>query len=324
MAFYPAFPIRSLDDVQRLEKTPLEEHLTAKNTYEIFVNSANAFGDKTAVRFLKTAEPGAESIAWSYKELLRGIHKTANMLHELGVGSEGSVSILLPGCLEYHLALWGGEAAGIINPLNPLLSEENLIELMKASNTRVLIAYGDDLDSGYWSKALSMMGKLSSLTTILRVPSHDEKRGQIDAFPEGVMDFYQAIDTQPDDYLVSGRQIRPDDVAAYFHTGGTTGSPKLAIHTHGNQVFTAWASVQLQGISQKDITINGYPLFHVAGALPGSLASLSAGVEIIIPTTGLMRNREIVRNYWKLVEYHKITVVSAVPTSLGCSCRRAA
>jgi len=321
MAFSPAFPIRNLDDVRRLESTPLEKHLTAKNTYEIFVNSAEAFGDKTALRFLKTAEPGAESNAWSYNDLLKGIHKTANLLHELGVGYEGSVSILLPGCLEYHLALWGGEAAGIINPLNPLLSEENLIELMKASNTRVLIAYGDDADSAYWSKALSMMEKLPSLTTILRVPPHDENRieiqGHNDDLPESVLDFYQAIDTQPDDHLVSGRQIKPDDTAAYFHTGGTTGSPKLAIHTHGNQVFTAWASVQLQGISQKDITINGYPLFHVAGALPGSLASLSAGVEIIIPTTGLMRNREIVRNYWKLVEHHKITVVSAVPTSLG-------
>jgi len=319
MAFYPALPIRSLDDVRRLENTPLDEHLTAKNTYDIFVNAAAAFGDKTALRFLKTAEPGAESIAWSYNELLKGIHKTANMLQGLGVGSKGAVSILLPGCLEYHLALWGGEAAGIINPLNPLLSEENLIELMQASNTRVLIAYGDDADSGYWQKALNIMAKLPSLKTVLRVPPHGEVLGDISKsdLPVGVLDFYDAIDGQPDDRLVSGRQIKPDDIAAYFHTGGTTGSPKLAIHTHANQVFTAWASVQLQGISQKDVTINGYPLFHVAGVLPGSLASLSAGVEVIIPTLGLMRNREIVRNYWKLVEYHKITVVSAVPTALS-------
>ena len=321
MAFSPAFPIRSLDDVRRLENTPLDEHLTAKNTYEIFVNSAAAFGDKTALRFLKNAEPDAETIAWSYKELLQGIHKTANLLHELGVGSQGSVSILLPGCLEYHLALWGGEAAGIINPLNPMLSEENLLELMQASNTNVLIAYGDDADSGYWQKALSIMGKLPSLTTILRVPSHDEscEQGGLnnDALPEGVRNFHEAIAAQPDDHLVSGRHIKPDDIAAYFHTGGTTGAPKLAIHTHGNQVFTAWASVQLQGINQDDITINGYPLFHVAGVLPGSLASLSAGVEVIIPTPSLMRNREIIRNYWKLVEYYKVTVISAVPTSLG-------
>ena len=48
----------------------------------------------------------------------------------------------------------------------------------------------------------------------------------------------------PADRLASGRRIQGNDVAAYFHTGGTTGAPKLAIHTHANQVFTAWAAVQ--------------------------------------------------------------------------------
>ncbi|MEM7292521.1 MAG: AMP-binding protein, partial [Pseudomonadota bacterium] len=99
--------------------------------------------------------------------------------------------------------------------------------------------------------------------------------------------------------------------------GGTTGSPKLALHTHGNQVFTAWASVQLQGIRAADKVINGYPLFHVAGVLPGSLASLSAGVETLIPTTQLFRNRDIIRHYWRLVERYQTTVVSAVPTVLA-------
>lgn len=317
MAFSASFPVRSLDDISQLEATPLEKCLTVKSTYQIFVNSAEAFGERTALRFLKTAEPGAATIRWSYKTLLQGIHKTANLLHELGVGPDDAVSILLPGCLEYHLALWGGEAAGIVNPLNPLLSNENLTELMIASNTKVLIAYGEDSDSGYWQKALSAMEAVPTLSTVLRVSPWDEDQNQVNIPLSGVLDFAQAISTQPDDRLLSGRQFSAHDTAAYFHTGGTTGSPKLAIHTHGNQVYTAWASVKLQGIGDTDSIINGYPLFHVAGVLPGSLASLSAGVEIIIPTTSLMRNREVIKQYWKLVEYHQITAMSAVPTVLA-------
>ena len=42
------------------------------------------------------------------------------------------MAVLLPGCLEYHLALWGGEAAGIVQPLNPLLTDEKLASLMTA------------------------------------------------------------------------------------------------------------------------------------------------------------------------------------------------
>ena len=317
MAFTSRFPIRSQDDVKRLESAPLSEVLTVSSTYEIFVNSAAAFGDKTALRFLTSANPGAETIAWTYNDLLQQMHQTANMLNELGVGPSDAVSILLPGCLEYHLALWGGEAAGIVNPLNPLLSEENLIELMKASSTKVLIAYGDDGDSGYWQKTLNIMGKVSTLKKVLRVAPYNEGAAESKKYPDGVVDFYESIKHQPDDRLVSERQIHAQDIAAYFHTGGTTGAPKLAIHTHGNQVFTAWASVQLQGISDKDVFINGYPLFHVAGVLPGSLASLSAGVETLIPTTSLMRNRGVIRHYWQLVEAHKITAISAVPTVLA-------
>jgi len=316
-AFSPSFPINSLDDIKRLEKTPLKESITANSTYALFVNSAETFGDKTALRFLKTAKPGGDSIAWSYKELLKGIHKTANMLYTLGIGPTDAISILLPGCLEYQLALWGGEAAGIVNPLNPLQSEENLIKLMQAANSKVLIAYGEDAEAGYWTKALHCMKAVPSLQTVLRVPAHDTRGNEPLPLPQGVKDFYQAIKDQPDHQLTSGRQIVADDIAAYFHTGGTTGSPKLAKHTHGNQVFTAWASVKLQNINETDTTINGYPLFHVAGVLPGALASLSAGVEVLIPTLNLMRNRDVIKNYWKLVEFHRTTVLSAVPTALA-------
>ena len=73
----------------------------------------------------------------------------------------------------------------------------------------------------------------------------------------------------------------------------------MARHSHGAQVFTAWASVKLQGVATNDVTINGYPLFHVAGVLPTSLTALSAGMETVMPTPALMRNREVIANYWR-------------------------
>ena len=120
--FAASFPVRSIEDVRRLEQTPFEQAVTVRSTCEIIRNSAQAFGDKTALTFLRSADPGDSPIRWTYAQLLRGIHQTANLLHELGVGPQDAVAVLLPGCLEYHLALWGGEAAAIVQPLNPLLS----------------------------------------------------------------------------------------------------------------------------------------------------------------------------------------------------------
>ncbi|WP_390346768.1 acyl-CoA synthetase [Variovorax boronicumulans] len=315
--FRPLFPVRGLADIRRLEETPLEEALTVRSTYELFRNSGAAFGDKTALTFLRSGNPADEPIRWSYAQLLAGIHQTANLLHSLGVGPEDAVAVLLPGCLEYHLALWGGEAAGIVQPLNPLLTDEKLVALMTAGRAKVLIAYGSDTESGMWSKTMRLRGQVSTLTTVLRVAPHDEAPGAAGALPEGVAEFDVLRAAQPSDRLVSGRDIAPTDIAAYFHTGGTTGAPKLARHSHGAQVFTAWASVQLAGMNEQGISINGYPLFHVAGVLPASLSSLSAGVEVIIPTPSLLRNKEVLANYWKLVEKYRPTSLSAVPTVLA-------
>jgi len=315
--FSASFPIRSLADIRRLEETPLDEALTVRSTYEIFRNAGAAFGDKTALTFLRTGNPKDEPIRWSYAELLAGIHQTANALHALGVRSDDAIAVLLPGCLEYHLALWGGEAAGIVQPLNPLLTDEKLVSLMTAGRAKVLIAYGSDAESGMWSKAMRLRSQVPTLTTVLRVAPHDEAPGSAGALPDGVADFKALREREPDDHLVSGRDIQASDIAAYFHTGGTTGAPKLARHSHGAQVFTAWASVNVAGQGSNDISINGYPLFHVAGVLPASLASLSAGVEVIIPTTSLLRNKEVLANYWRLVEKYRPTSLSAVPTVLA-------
>ncbi|WP_395348927.1 acyl-CoA synthetase [Variovorax sp. UC122_21] len=315
--FRPARPVRSLADIHALEQTPLAQALTVRSTYEIFRNAGHAFGDKTALTFLRTGNPDDAPIRWSYAELLARIHQTANLLHGLGVGPNDAVAVLLPGCLEYHLALWGGEAAGIVQPLNPLLTDEKLVALMTAARAKVLIAYGSDAESGMWSKALRLRGQVPGLTTLLRVAPHGEAPGAAGALPEGVADFEALRTAQPDDRLVSGRDIASSDIAAYFHTGGTTGAPKLARHSHGAQVFTAWASVQVAGMNEHGISINGYPLFHVAGVLPASLASLSAGVEVVIPTPSLLRNKQVLANYWKLVAKYRPTSLSAVPTVLA-------
>jgi len=315
MTFTAQFPVRSLADIRRLEETPLAEVFTLRSTYEIFQSSAQAFGSKTALTFLHTANPDDEPLRWSYAELLAGIHQTANLLHRIGVQPGDAIGVLLPGCMDYHLALWGGEAAGIVQPLNPLLSEEKLVSLLIAGKAKVLFAWGSDDDAGIWSKAMRIRAQVPTLTHVLRVAPLDEHIHP--PMPEGVMDFAAERAREPSDRLVSGRIIAPDDIAAYFHTGGTTGAPKLARHSHGAQVFTAWVCVQLQGTRADDVVINGYPLFHVAGVLPGSLTSFAAGSEVVMPTTTLFRNRDIIANYWRLVARYRATVVSAVPTVLA-------
>lgn len=357
--FAPLLHVQTPADVLALEATPLAQSVRPCSTYALIRNSALAFGDKTALTFLPTAEPepGPEApvIRWSYAQLLARVHQTANALHKLGLQHHEAVAVLLPGCLEYHLALWGGAAAGIVQPLNPLLSDDKLAALMNAARARVLIAWGDQAhagEDGLWAKAQRIRHRVPSLAHVLWVtPAHGCVEAQTEtaiantaadtaakaaanatartaarttartaadaASPAGVADFASLLAQEPDTHLISGRQVQGSDIAAYFHTGGTTGSPKLARHSHAAQVYTAWACVQLQGVKSSDVSINGYPLFHVAGVLPGALTSLSAGAETVIPTSQLFRNKAVISNYWRLVQKYRATVLSGVPTALA-------
>ena len=275
--FSASFPIRSLDDVRQLEARPLAEALTVRSTYEIFRNSGAAFGDKTGADLPAQRRSGRRA---DPLVLCRSCWPASTRPRTCCTGSasgpDDAVAVLLPGCLEYHLALWGGEAAGIVQPLNPLLTDDKLAALMTAGRAKVLIAYGSDAESGMWSKAMRLRGQVPTLTTVLRVAPHDEAPGSAGELPEGVADFGALRAAEPDDRLVSGRDIAPGDIAAYFHTGGTTGAPKLARHSHGAQVFTAWASVNMTGQGPNDASINGYPLFHV-GRRAAGLAGLAVG-----------------------------------------------
>ncbi|MFX8887328.1 AMP-binding protein, partial [Acinetobacter baumannii] len=85
------------------------------------------------------------------------------------------------------------------------------------------------------------------------------------------------IGQQPSDRFVSGRKIEGRDLAAYFHTGGTTGTPKLVRHSHANQVYQAWGLNLLLKAKPGGNLLFGMPLFHVGGSLTQVLMMLSGG-----------------------------------------------
>ncbi|MBD8050229.1 acyl-CoA synthetase [Limnohabitans radicicola] len=309
--------VQSLAHIRQIEQTPLDQAIPWQSTYALIAASAQAHAERPALTFLETGQPGGPSTSWTYRELLQKIHQTANALFHLGVQSGDVVAILLPGGLAYHLALWGGEAAGIVQPLNPLLSEEKLLSLLRASGAKVLIAHGDDDDAHMRAKALRLQALLPSLQKVLLVTPRNGPVASPENLPAGVLDFHALVNAEPSDRLLSERVFSASDIAAYFHTGGTTGAPKLARHSHAAQVFTAWANATVQGFQCTDVTLNGYPLFHVAGVLPGALCSLAVGMHVIIPTAAMFRNREVIQNYWRLVAHHRCTLMSGVPTVLA-------
>ena len=73
----------------------------------------------------------------------------------------------------------------------------------------------------------------------------------------------------------------------------------------------------MHGLDELDTVINGFPLFHVGGTMTAGLSVMAAGGHVIIPSAQSLRSPKVIQNYWGIVERHRATIVSGVPTSIA-------
>ena len=303
-------------DLMALEVVPFRERIAAASTYEALRLGAAHDPMAPALQFLQNADPTDPALIISHGEFFRRVTQAANLFSALGVGPNEVVSLMLPLVPQSFYALFGAEAAGIANPVNALLEPHQLAEILQAANTKVLVALGPTPGSDIWAKVERMRALVPSLKTIVQV---NMLPGAVADAP-GVVSFEGLISTFPGDHLTSGRQIALDDTAAYFHTGGTTGTPKLVRHSHENQVHQAWAlNVMMLSGNPGRNTLFGMPLYHVGGALTQALATLVGGGSLVVLSASGWRNPLAVRHIWRLVDRFKPTVLGSVPTVLAAA-----
>jgi fatty-acyl-CoA synthase len=305
-------------DVETIEATPFRDRISTASTYAAIKAGAAHQPDAPALQFLPDADPDEPALTLSHAQFFAKLTQSANLFSALGVGAHDVVSFLLPLVPQYFYGLFGAEAVGIANPVNSLLEPQQLAEILQAANTKVLVALGPMTGSDIWEKVESIKHLVPSLRTIVQVNPSGIQTG-LAGSPLQVLDFEVALQAQPSDRLISSRVIAPDDIAAYFHTGGTTGTPKLVRHTHENQVYQAWVcNLMLMGQPGGSILF-GLPLYHVGGALTQGLTSLINGGCIVVLSASGWRNPSAVRNLWKLVERFKPRVFGGVPTVLAAA-----
>jgi fatty-acyl-CoA synthase len=278
----------------------------ASSTYELLRRAAESNPDGVALTFLP--DLAAEAQRLTYRQFLGRLHQATNAFHRLGVRSDSVVSLLTPSVPDAFVALWAAEAAGIANPINFLLQADDIAAMLRAARTEVLVALGPHPVLDIWQKVKAIRAHVPSLTAVLTLGPPDSS-GEVRRFET-------LCDQEPGDQLLSNRVIAPLDVAALFHTGGSTGAPKIAVHTHTNQVFTAMALAETWDFGPSTRIVNGLPLFHVAGSLLIGLAPLAAGAEILVPTAAGLRNPAVIARHWALVEQYRPTIVGGIPTSL--------
>lgn len=326
-------PLASLAAVAAIEAAGWPGDLPT-DTYDLLRRAAARYRDKPALSFFLTVADYRTTRDWSFEGLFTEVTRAANLLTGLGVGPTDVVAYILPNLPETHFVLWGAEAAGVALAINPLLDAEAIAEILRVAGARVVVTLAAFPGVDIHAKALTA-ARAAGVPDVVLVDLADQvqgwrrlparlmawragRRAAAAAPPAGpTLHGYAGLAAAaPTDRLLRARPIAPGDVSSLFCTGGTTGRPKIAVRTHANEVANAWMSGRMVGevAGPRDTWFCGLPLFHVNAVMVTGLAAFHRGIRVLVGTPQGFRAPGMLDRFWEIVEHHRVTSFSGVPT----------
>ncbi|TQV78141.1 acyl-CoA synthetase [Exilibacterium tricleocarpae] len=321
----PANGLGSLAELQAYEATPIRERFPWQTSYQLIEQAAQRYGAEPCLKQLLHGGRDEQPLTISYAGLFQRVNQSARLLQDLGVTATSPVAILLPILPQTHFAIWGAQAVGISNPINPLLDAGHIAEILNESKAAHLIAIGPALAPDLWQKVCEVARRCPQLTHILCVNSISASAPEAPPAAEltpaleaiRVVDFDSAIAAQSPAPLPAQQAPGGDRVAAYFHTGGTTGRPKIARLTHHNMAVIVQTYSYLSQHKGRFHIPLGLPMFHIYGTVIMGLGCIYDGRCAVLLTPSGFRNPQVIENFWHHISRFQAPVFAAVPTLLA-------
>ncbi|MCJ8139274.1 AMP-binding protein [Falsirhodobacter halotolerans] len=281
-------------------------------------------GDRPALTFRLLADPNSKVTTWDWQTLRTRAVQAANLFRSLGIGAEDRVALILPNAPETAAALLGGMIAGVVVPINPLLEPGQIAALLRETGAKVVVTLKPfpktDIAQRV-AKALVGAPQVRTLMEVDLLPHLAAPKSWVVGLMRPrlrvrhrakVVEF--DLTAQPTDLTFDDPDI--DRVAACFHTGGTTGMPKLALHRVSGMIYNGWVGRRLL-FTAEDVILLPLPLFHVFAAYPALMSAIASGAHVVMPTPAGYRGAGVFDALWRWVEAHRATYLFAVPTALS-------
>ena len=292
--------------------------------------TASAYGDRSAISFqlLSGAKARSETLTWN--ELLFCVRRCSNLFHSLA-GSGSPIALLLPNCNEMVVCTMSAMTSGIVCPINPLLEPDHIAALLRESGAKVLVTMRSFPKTDLSSKARLACADAPNVKTLLEVdflhylvpPSKwivPLIRPKVPKSSIEVLDFSTELSKHSGESL-SFSESSDNRITCYFHTGGTTGLPKIAQHRRSGLFYNGWLGETML-MKHTDVVMTPIPLFHVFAAYAIWLSCLCSGAHMVLPTPAGYRGEGVFDNFWKLIERWQATFLATVPTAVAALMQR--
>lgn len=323
------------EDKLRIEQEMAWEDRDLPVTFhQLLSRTAEKFPNHNAISFQLFSGPTdkAETLTWS--DLLGQVNQAANLFRSLGVGENDVVAYVLPNCNETLVTMMGGAVAGIVNPINPLLEPEQIAAILRETEAKVVVTLRSFPKTDVAQKVEEAVRHAPKVHTILEidlnryltppkswiVPLLRPKMGDKEKLAHAdYKNFNKELAKQPK--TLTFADSTEDRVACYFHTGGTTGMPKVAQHKYSGLIYNGWLGHTLL-FDENDVIMCPLPMFHVFAVHVIMMAAVSSGAHVIFPTPQGYRGDGVFDNFWKLIERWKVSFIITVPTAISAKMQR--
>jgi long-chain acyl-CoA synthetase len=236
-----------------------------------------------------TADPGGRCVEDATQRLdnaafAAAAEGLAGRLRGTGVSPGDTVAVMLPNCVELvttMFAAWRLRAA--LTPVNPALTDAEALYQLRDSAAVVLVGGRRAADL-----AASAGTRYLDASTVFANGETGENGAADKPMPPPGAD--------------------PEDFALVVYTSGTTGRPKGVLLDHANIAAMSASLIERLTLGTADVCLLVLPLFHVNGLIVSVLSTLRAGGSVVITP------RFEAETFWDLVEVHRPTFFSAVPT----------
>jgi acyl-CoA synthetase (AMP-forming)/AMP-acid ligase II/thioesterase domain-containing protein len=241
------------------------------------------------------AAPGRSPL--TYARLSRHIDGVVETLHDMGIGRNDRVAIVMPNGPEMAVAFLAVATVAASAPLNLAYRANEFDFYLSDLQAKALM-----VQAGTSSPAIAVAQKHG--LAIIECVSRLEAEAGLFALQGAARARTTGTATEP--WL--GGDARRDEVALVLHTSGTTSRPKIVPLTHANICTSAHNIRATLQLTEADRCLNVMPLFHIHGLIGATLSSLMAGGSVVC-TPGFD-----VTAFFEWIEACAPTWYTAVPT----------
>ena len=226
--------------------------------------------------------PGVQALvdgdlSLTYAELPAAMYRSARAAIAAGLQPGDRAAIWAPNSAAWVLAALGIQAAGgVLVPVNTRFKGDEAAWVLGKSGARLLFTVNGFLDTDYVALLRAAGADLPALETIV-VLDGDPPDGDVvwaEYLDRG--DAVPAAEAEARAAAITG-----DDLADILFTSGTTGRPKGAMTTHGQNLRVFEVYTAALGLREGDRYLIVNPFFHSFGYKAGWLSSIMRGATIL-------------------------------------------